>query len=353
MITLKLKKVPVLFVQGFSREDTRAIVDFVLEANQMATTFKDTVLFIDTPATPHLVEAVECLKTEGLRVVFRDHHRVSGESNNIRDNQKLKATEKLERLLGDDCLITYRDLHPACSTLVEPGEFADALAIIADPDADGLTAAMKAAGIHYPELDDDAALLDSEPAMQVKGSRISRLLALGLSTLPSYDSARPREREACQQRLFSDWVQAVQGNEEALQRLQETESIYEAAVKVAGELADKARTIAPGTVLVDATESEIFDMGSLTELVERNPDNLILVLVKDRGPIAAHFGVQYSLSVSRQAKDDIDLRRLLPEDVVNDPACGVISNVPFLLHVSEPVWSDYVLPGLKDGKHRL
>ncbi|HMO23726.1 MAG TPA: hypothetical protein PKC98_22405, partial [Candidatus Melainabacteria bacterium] len=101
------------------------------------------------------------------------------------------------------------------------------------------------------------------------------------------------------------------------------------------------------------TESDIFDMGSLTELVEREPDNLILVLVKDRGPIAAHFGVQYSLSVSRQAKDDIHLRRLLPENVVNDPTCGVISNVSFLLHVSEPVWRDYVLPGLKGGKHRL
>src|SRR6202011_2070764 len=119
------------------------------------------------------------LKREGYRVAFRDHHGIEGEPVNDRDRQVKLAIATLEQSLGEDCCITIRRLHPACSTLVEVGEFKDAVAIIADPDADGLTAAMKAAGISYPGLDEDAANLDGEPFLQVTGTPISQLLAKG------------------------------------------------------------------------------------------------------------------------------------------------------------------------------
>ena len=127
------------------------------------------VLFIDTPITGATVEAVGRLKAEGFRVVFRDHHGIDGEPSNGRERKVVAAAAKLSQLLGTDCHIVVRALHPACSTLVTVGEFPDAVAIIADPDADGLTAAMKAAGVSYPGLDDDAVRLDGEPA--VPGNR--------------------------------------------------------------------------------------------------------------------------------------------------------------------------------------
>lgn len=349
MISLKINKVPVLFIQGFSRADAETIVDFVREANQLTTTYKDTVLFIDTPATPHLVEAIQHLKTEGHRVVFRDHHGVNGVPQNVRDQSKLRACEKLVKLLGEDCLITFREEHPACSTLVEVGEFKDALTIIADPDADGLTAAMKAAGLYYDGLDKDAALLDSEPALQITGSEISQLLAKGLATLPTYDSDKPRERLETQQKLFRNWVQAVEGNGHALEALQPIKAAYNQAVETSVQLAKSAKMIADNVVLADATNTGVYDVGTLNKLMEEWPDCRITVLKKDKGPIAALHGIQYSLAVAKRYQGKIDLRKLLPKEAENDPAGGIISNVAFLLHVSDSIWSDYVLPGLKAG----
>ena len=86
------------------------------------------------------------LKHEGFRVVFRDHHGIDGKPVNDRDEQVEAATGRLRKLLQDDCLITVRRLHPACSTLVTTGEFANATAIIADPDPDGLTAQYEGRG---------------------------------------------------------------------------------------------------------------------------------------------------------------------------------------------------------------
>src|SRR5581483_10774817 len=106
---------------------------------------------------------------------------IDGEPSNDREARVVAATGQLSQLLGADCVITVRRLHPACSTLVSVGEFADAIAIVADPDPDGLTAAMKAAGISYAELDDDAAKLDGEPQFQVTGSYLSQLLAKGMA----------------------------------------------------------------------------------------------------------------------------------------------------------------------------
>lgn len=348
MISFKINEVPVLFAQAFSKSDAQEILDFITDANSNSSVFKETILFIDTPATPWMVNVIEQLNEEGYRVVFRDHHGVKGDALNVRDLEKQKATKKLEKLLGNDCLITYRDLHPACSSLVSVGEFKEALAIIADPDADGLTAAIKASGIYYPELDDDAALLDSEPAFQVKGSYLSQLLAKGVATLPTYDPERPREREETLRDLFFNWVQAVQGNEKARLKLTSGVKKYDEAVQVALKLADGAKKILPGVYLVDVTNSVVFDIGTLNSTIDSYEDTQLTILKKDKGPIASQHGLQYSLIVSKCVQEDIDLRGFAPPDINNDPASGVISNVSFLLHVSESIWSDYVYPKLKE-----
>jgi len=347
MISFRINNVPVLFIRGFTAADVKSIVNFVRDVDASNATRGDSVLFIDTPETVRTVEAVQMLREEGYRVVFRDHHEIEGEPCTESDRRSIVSTARLRQLLGDDCLITGRSLHPACSTLVDVGEFKDAIAIIADPDADGLTAAMKAAGISYPGLDEDAAKLDGEPSLQVTGTAISSLLAKGIASLPSYDPASPGERERAQEQLFIAWVAAVQGDEKAMAQLQAGVAIYDAAVAVSEQLALTACNVAPGVVLVDATDSPLFDVGTLTSRLEQLPGCRITVVRRSNGPIAALHRVQYSLAVAKQYQGQINMKHLLPSHFKSDPREGVITNVSFLLHVSQEKWDEYVLPALQ------
>ncbi|MBX9879917.1 MAG: hypothetical protein K2Y22_15775 [Candidatus Obscuribacterales bacterium] len=348
MIAFKVNNVPTLFIKAFTARDVQTIMDFVRDAGSRSKSASNTVLFIDNPITAHTVEAVEKLTLEGYRVCYRDHHGIDGEPANDRDRQVKAAANKLKQDLGDDCVITVRRLHPACSTLVEVGEFQDAVAIIADPDADGLTAAMKAAGICYPELDEDAALLDGEPHLQVTGSAISQLLAKGVATLPSFDPKEPLRREQAQQALFADWVKAVQQDKQAQARLQDVVVAYDAAVRVAETLASNAVEIVSGVMLADCTEQPVFDSGTLIHLLEQRPGCRITVQKKGLGPIAAVHGIQYSLAVAKIYQGEINLQKILPADTKSGPQFGVITNVSFLLHVSEEVFGDSVLSQLRD-----
>lgn len=351
MIKLTINNVPVLFIKAFTSEDVETIIEFVRDSFKFHSSSTNSILFIDTPITNATVEAVERLNKERFDVVFRDHHGIDGEPTNDRELRVVKATHRLKQLLKDKCTITVRRLHPACSTLVEVGEFKNAIAIIADPDADGLTAAMKAAGVTYPGLDDDAAKLDGEPQYQVTGTPISQLLAKGIAVLPSYDVKKPKEREIATQRLFSDWLKAVTGNETAKARLEEQVAAYDQAVKVSQELAKTSQMVAPGVVLVDVSEKALFDPGTLNALLELDPTCQVTVVRKSLGPIAAVHGIQYSLAVAKAFQKQINLHELVPTDAKSSPEAGIISNVSFLLHTSEDVWHKEVLPRLKSGAH--
>jgi len=344
MFDLIIENVPVIFIQAFTDDDAQAILCFVREAASNSTS--KVVLFIDTPVAPYTVRAVKMLKDEGYRVVFRDHHGLDAAP--VSDNEKrvTRDVATLHSLLGEDCLITVRRLHPACSTLISVGEFATAAAIVADPDPDGLTGAAKAAGLYYPELDNDAAILDGEPYFQVTGSPISQLLAKGVAVLPSYDSRKPREREDAKQRLFGNWIKAVRGDQTAHKELESNAVAFDQAREISTKLAARAKIVAPGVVLADALDSPIFDPGSLMHQMEQTPGCRITVVRKGLGPIAALHGIQYSLSIKKEFQSDIDLRQLIPTDSQLGPINGVISNVSFLLHVSEELWFRDVLPKL-------
>jgi hypothetical protein len=347
MITLKINNVPTLFIKAFTAEDVETIMQFVRDAASFYSGSGNRILFIDTPITRATVEAVEKLTAEQFRVIFRDHHGIDGEPGNDREKKVVDSTAKLKQILGDDCRITVRRLHPACSTLVSPGEFSDAVAIIADPDADGLTAAMKAAGISYEGLDEDAAKLDGEPQFQVTGTPISQLLAKGIAVLPSYDVERPKERETAQQKLFGDWLATVRGDAAALKRLEEKVTLYDDAVEVSRSLARNAKVVAPGVVLADVVDKALFDPGTLNALLEEVPGCRVTVVRKCLGPIAMHHGIQYSLSVAKPYQGRINLFELLPLDAKSSPEAGIISNVSFLLHVNEDVWNSEVFPRLQ------
>jgi hypothetical protein len=347
MISFKINNVPTLFIRGYTPDDTDTILNFVHQSCEPHREDDSRVLFIDTPATKPTVEAVKELKARGYRVIFRDHHGLDHEPNTEAERKKHSACLEIKRALGNDCVITTRELHPACSTLVEIGEFKNAGAIIADPDADGLTAATKAAGLFYPELDLDAAKLDGEPALHMTGSPLSCLLAKGIATLPKIDPRNPESRDKFKQQLFAYWVLAVQGNQEAQEKLNSFAVAYEEGLKVAEALSKTATEVAPGVVLVDVLNTVSFDEGALTVFLEKTPGCRITVVRKAIGPIAALHGVQYSLAISKEYQRRIDLQRFLPEGTETGPQAGAISNVSFLLHVSEDIWKRHVLPACK------
>jgi hypothetical protein len=93
----------------------------------------------------------------------------------------------------------------------------------------------------------------------------------------------------------------------------------------------------------------VFDASTLHSILEERPGCRIMVLKKGLGPIAALHGIQYSLSVVKNYQSEISLQRFVPPESVSDPQAGIITNVSFLLHVSETVWREQVLPGLKDA----
>lgn len=279
MFHFRINKVPVMFIQAFTSTDAQTILWFVREAANHSE--GNEVLFIDTPVAPHTVPAVQMLLDEGFRVKYRDHHALETEPANENQVRVSQDIAKLEKMLGKDCTITLRSLHPACSTLVKTGEFKKAVAIIADPDADGLTAAMKAAGITYDELDADAAILDGEPYLQTTGSPLSQLLAKGVAVLPSFDYRQPREREDAKQRLFSLWVDAVRGNEHAKSELEKSTEQYDEAVATSEMLARTVQEVAPGVFMVNVVDRPLFDPGTLLNLIERTPGCKVTVLRKN------------------------------------------------------------------------
>ena len=52
------------------------------------------------------------------------------------------------------------------------------------------------------------------------------------------------------------------------------------------------------------------------------------------------------MAVIKAHQAEINLQELLPSGFVSSPESGIISNTTFLLHVSENVWKETVLPAL-------
>lgn len=340
MITIKN-----IFLGGlFSPEDRKAIMSAVAG--------KKRVVFIDTPATEHLLALAQELKEQKIEVVIRDHHDFSAPASE-REQQIASAAEKLRALVGSNATISTRDESAACSLLVREGEFVDSetTAIVADPaGADGLLASLKGIGISYPELDKDAVVLDG-PRSEQKPERLSplgNLLVKGLATLPPYNPKDPAGSEKPKQELFEAFAATIQGDPKARASLEARVKAYETTVSVAKELISKATKPAPKVVLVDTVGSARFDLATLTAGIEVNV--AITVIRKDSGPIAAeHGGVQYSLAVTKKFQQEVNLQNFLPKGFESSPKAGIISNTTFLLHVSEKVWKEIILPALTTG----
>lgn len=342
MFQITIGNTPIIMSKFFGTSDKDNVLAAVTENTKR-------VVFIDTPSTAHLVGTIESLISRGIEVVVRDHHDVPS-PRNPREQEITDAANKVRSLVGSNAVISDRATHPACSGLIEAGEFAGAgTVIVADPDPDGLTAAMKALGVVYDGLDADAAVLDGARSEQTadKLSPNAFLFTRAMATLPAFDANRPQVSEDAKAKLFSDFVSVVNGDSEAQARLQKGVEAYEAGVGAAEAIAAEATRPTVGVVMADAVGKPQHDLSTLTQRLEAQPGARVTVVRKDNGPIAAkHNGVQYSLAVVKAYQADINLQELLLSGFTSSPESGIISNTTFLLHVSENIWKDEVLPKL-------
>ncbi len=328
--------VAVMFSKFFSPADREAVLEAIpADAKK--------VLFVDTGATPVLADTIRVLFERGIEVVVRDHHRGEGRTP--------EAAEAIEKILGDNARIVSRDEAPACASLVEIAEFAEVgTVIVADPDPDGLTAAMKAAGVTYDGLDRDAAVLDG-PRSEQTADRLSDLAVLltkGMATLPPFNPKRPEGGEKAKSEHFGEFVAATQGDEQAVEALTKKVEVYEVQVSEAERLATRAEQILPGVWLVDCRTGGRFDLATLAKEIESRPGCICTVQIKGMGPIAAACGgIQYSLAVVKSHQAELDLRSLVPDGAESSPAAGLISNTSFLLHVSQERWIQEIEPALR------
>jgi vacuolar-type H+-ATPase subunit F/Vma7 len=343
MIRFSINSVAVLMVKFFAVADKDSVLGTIVDGIKR-------VVFIDTPATSHLVATLESLISKGVEVIVRDHHDVPN-PRNPREQEIAAAASRVRELVGANALISNRQVNPACSSLIEVGQFAsEGTVIVADPDLDGLLGAMKAVGVVYDRLDSDADVLDGGRASQTaeKLSANALLLTRAMASLPPYDANRPQISEDAKAKLFTDFVAVVSGDVAAKTRLEKAVEAYEVGVKEAERLLGTVTDLMPGVTYVDVTTSPRFDLATLAGKMESKPGVKVTVQKKSQGPIAAKCGgVQYSLAVVKAEQANINLQSLLPTGFVSSPETGIISNTSFLLHVSETVWTEVVLPALK------
>jgi hypothetical protein len=343
MFQIRISNVPVLFSKFFSTADREAVLSAIPQGTRR-------VVFIDTPATAELAPTIEVLLGQGIEVNVRDHHDEPNPAN-PRAKQIADAAMRIRELCGSNAVISNRKANPACSSLIEVGQFAgEGTVSVADSDPDGLTAAMKAAGVFYVELDADADVLDGGRVGQTadKLSANAYLFVRAMSTLPTFDATRPQVSEDAKAKLFNDFVLVVNGDSDARARLEKGVETYEAGVKEAERLASTVTDLMASVAFVDLMKSPRFDLTTLAGKMDARTGTKVTVQKKAVGPIAAKCGgVQYSLAVVKAEQANINLQELLPSGFVSSPETGIISNTSFLLHVSQEVWESQVLPALR------
>ncbi len=328
MINLNIGSTPVILAKAFKAEEGTALAAEIVSA--VGDLAGRRVVVIDHPPTQGLVPLIEGVVAAGAEVSLRDHHGDSDRDGSI--------VARCREILGERAVIVTRIEHPACSTLVEVGEFAGDI-IVADADQDGSTSALKAAGVWYPEGDADAAVLDGAASGKTEQalSPLSFAFVRAWGAIPAFNAPG---RDAVFAKVVGAFASAVQGEQAGVNTLAEMAVEYERRVAEAKALAATATMLSPSTRFVDATSAGDFDPPTLAAEMDRG------VMVSGRivktGPIAKTFGTQVSLVRTKQGEvEGVNLAELVPSDWSRGPEAGCISNTPFLLHLSPERWETF------------
>lgn len=328
MIKFEINASTIVLAKAFKAEEAASVVSSVLEAAGGSLAGRRVVV-IDHPPTAGLVPLLEGLVGAGAETHLRDHH-----ADGDRDGSTVVACHAL---LGSRAIISTRAIDPACASLVQVGEFVGDV-IIADADQDGLTAALKAAGVSYPALDTDAAVLDGSHT----GKTAEALSPLGFALVRAWGAIPAfgdRNRDAVVTQVATAFAAAAQGNPAGQAALDRLAIEYERKVAGAKALAATATLLSPSVRFVDATGAGDFDPPTLAAEMDRGV--AVSGRVVKTGPIAKAFGAQVSLARTKAGEARADLSALVPSDWPRGPEAGCISNTPFLLHLSPERWETF------------
>jgi hypothetical protein len=344
---IRINDVPCIFSKVFDLSTRVApeVEKFVDEANGLCT-----IHFIDIAATPDLVAIVENVVAAGGNVVYWDHH-VPKPPRTPKDQEYMAALTRLVAL-GAEGKAGSRDDFPGCAQLLAGASPAKTMAehggkvlVVADQDFDGLLGAMALCGVRYPGLEEDAGILDGPRSSHGQLTPLAKVGADALSALPLFNPQKPEVFQIAWEAWAALYVASAVGDNVAHSMLTGMAEEHAKAVSVAEGLPLEYRSDGRFVYCALPPGSERIDLGTLARRMERSPA-MVTALEKTKGPVVdAGHDRQISIAVVKQFQGQIDLRDAVA-GLPTGPEEGIISNVPFLLHVSPVIWMGQVYPWL-------
>lgn len=306
---------------------------------------KTKALFVDLAATPQMQETIARLAEEGVETVaYRDHH-YAPESADKRDQETAANAQKVIAQLGDKARFEERKNAPSCSRLVELGEATREKIdlILHHSDADGFLGYLKACGVSYPRMEEDADILDSRGDVN-KLTEQGKLYKEAMVSVPAFDKARPDISNKAKQVIQQEFLAYIQSNfsEETAKPLKEKAQAALEQAQTTQELIKAIQVLEGGIAFVDTTTvgKRKFDVKALGDAMEKIKGVRVAAQKKSSGPLASPEKAQ--ISIARPAADTTtDLRVYLPEGAQSGVEHGRIFNTPFLLHVREDLFEDF------------
>ncbi len=342
-LSLPLKNTVAIFSKPFKGLEAE-ILEFLKSKNPKK------IVFLDTPPMQGALTAIDQIREilPKVEIIWRDHHDIKSPSNE-RDAEIANIAGQIREKIGESAVIETRKDYPAISLLLNEGQYnSEDTVIIADNDLDGFTGALKASGITYPELDKDAEILDGPRSMQNENTLSEKawLLTRAMSTLPPFNPSAPHISISAKEALYKEFIEMIEGSEEAKGKLETKVKEYEKRVNVSQELLKKVETLCEKVLVLDTRGSDPYDLNTIAQQLEKNA--IISILIKSEGPIAKfHGGTQITATVSKKFQENFDIRKILPVGYVSSPETGIIANTPFMIHMSEKVWEEFSKEELK------
>lgn len=344
---IQIKNNQVLFTKLFNEKDKQnALLEIPEDAKK--------ILFIDTPPTEILYQLIKELSEKGIECILIDHHNAAFPETE-REKEIAEMMNKIKSLISPHSRIGQRKHYPACSLLL------DSLSpkiefdfIIADSDFDGLLSSMKASRVTYPDLDEDAIILDGERAKQTKENLSEAGFALfqAFSVLPEFNPKEPSVYENAKKELFENFIKVIEGDKKVWKYFKDKETEYEEMISATSLVLKSAEEVVPGVWFTEISRigGRKVHLQTIMENLENRPGCKVTAIKKDSGPIVSvgKFPFQISVCVVGKYQDKINLQDAIPTWRKSHPENGVISNTRFLLHVNDMIWEKEVIPRLKD-----
>lgn len=210
MFQIEVNSTKILFSTFFSLAEAREVAGTVI--------FEEEVLFLDHVPTTHLLRLVKYLAENDIVVSVRNRYKISYPRNS-REAEIYEAVDRLRQICRGKAHIVDRVSYPACSKLVEPGEFAGIPAIVVNPGVAGLLGALKAIGVVYDQLDSDAVILEGPKAEQTAQnlSPVALQFMQRLSTTPQFNSSEQEGK--ANEEWYGLFAQVILGRQDAAKRL--------------------------------------------------------------------------------------------------------------------------------------